>query len=128
MTCQAFRKRLATLCTLVSDLIDFKSFSIFRQIWQLAKKKGTDEQKEKNKRKSDRFKQEINLIKTFLRNDVSKFSLLNTEKAVEEDYINPEGNVYKQKIVLPVAIIGILKSLILDIRSLSSLLFLYDVE
>ena len=96
MTCQAFGKRLATPCTLVYDRIDFKSFSIFRQIWQLAKKKGTDEQKEKNKRKSDRFKQEINLIKTFLRNDVSKFSLLNTEKAVEEDYINPEGNVYKK--------------------------------
>jgi hypothetical protein len=62
-----------------------------RQIEQLQKKKGTDDQKSKNVRKADRFKKEIHIMGKFQKNTVAKFSLANLEKSVEDDAINPDS-------------------------------------
>ena len=76
----------------LKQIYSFYHIYLFRQIEQLQKKKGTEEQKVKNGRKSDRFKKEIHIINKFDKMTVAKFSLINLEKSVEDDAINPDGN------------------------------------
>ena len=75
----------------LKQINSFYHIYLFRQIEQLQKKKGTEEQKVKNGRKGDRFKKEIHIINKFEKMTVAKFSLINLEKSVEDDAINTDG-------------------------------------